>query len=250
MRSFLISSACAASLMLALAPAASAADVDYAPEAAGPSWYISVFGGWSLPDDIDLSFATTFPSIQEFSAEVDIDNGFLVGLAVGAQVNDWMRGELEVSGHWHDAGGEAAFVTFGSPIPATDAFDLNGDVDTRFLLANVWFDVPIGEKIRPYLGGGVGVGRLDIDVRGTDPTPLDASAVAIDDADWGFAYQLGAGLAFDLTPHMAVDIGYRFKRIHDVEPELEIAASFLLTGASSEVNYTSHNLLLGLRFGF
>ena len=82
MRSFLISSACAASLVLALTSAASAADVDYRPEPAGPSWYVSIFGGWSLPDNLDVDLVGL--SSTELSGSIDLDNGFMAGIAVNS----------------------------------------------------------------------------------------------------------------------------------------------------------------------
>jgi hypothetical protein len=54
MRSYLLGGACAASMLLALTPAASAADMEAVPGPAGMGWYVSVFGGWSHPTE-DIS---------------------------------------------------------------------------------------------------------------------------------------------------------------------------------------------------
>ena len=236
MRSFLISSACAASLMLALTPAASAADVEYAPEAAGPSWYVSVFGGWSLPDDIDVDFAGLYST--NYSASIDLEDGFMAGLAVGGRFNDWLRADVELSGHWHDVDGDEVFSTTAGPLTT---LSLEGDVNAFFVLANLWIDVPVGEVVRPYIGGGVGIGRLDADISTTGGDSI------IDDADWGFAYQLGTGLAFDVTPNLAVDVGYRFKAIN---AELKIDDDYFAPSTDTDADYRSHNVLLGLRVEF
>lgn len=235
MRSFLISSACAASLMLALTPAASAADVDYRPESVGPSWYVSIFGGWSLPDDLDVDLVGL--SSTELSGSIDLDSGFMAGIAAGGRFTPWLRADAEISGHWHDFSGEVEFErSSGSPL----SYDLDGDVNAIFVLANLWIDVPLGEVIRPYIGGGVGMGRLDADFSTT------AGDSVVDDSDWGFAYQLGAGIAFDLTPNMVVDVGYRFKAIN-AELGVDEAA---FAASETDADYRSHNLLLGLRFEF
>ena len=234
MRSFLISSACAASLMLALTPAASAADVDYSPEPVGPSWYVSIFGGWSLPDDLDVDFVGL--SSTELSGSIDLDNGFMAGIAAGGRFTPWLRADVELSGHWHDINGEEVFETSGG---SSLSYDLEGDVNALFVLANLWIDFPVGEMIRPYIGGGAGIGRLDADISTTSGSSV------IDDSDWGFAYQLGAGIAFDLTPNMVVDVGYRFKAIN---AELEVDT--VPTTSDTDADYRSHNLLVGLRFEF
>jgi opacity protein-like surface antigen len=230
-------------MLLALAPAAQADDVDFAPEPQGWGWYVSVFGGWSMPDnDIDASFTsgtgTTFVST---AAEIDLDNGFMAGLAVGAQFSPWLRGEVEVSGHWHDAEGAASLYYYSSAsVFTTVTADLSGEANALFLLANLWVDLPVGEVIRPYIGGGVGLGRLDVDFSTT------AGSVGVDDSDWALAYQLGAGIDFNLSANISIDAGYQYKVIHDAE--LEAAGT---TGAFDiHTDYKSHNILLGLRFGF
>jgi opacity protein-like surface antigen len=158
MRSTLLFGACAASILLALSAPAVAADVEAAPEPQGWGWYVSVFGGWSVPDDLDLSFdGVRGSSTVDIDLSVELDDGFMAGIAVGAQFNEWLRGEVELSGHWHDVDDEATF-NFGP----NDSYvvDLEGDVNAQFMLANLWVDLPVGGTFRPYAGGGVGLGRM------------------------------------------------------------------------------------------
>jgi OOP family OmpA-OmpF porin len=122
---------------------------------------------------------------------------------------------------------------------------LEGDVTAMFVLANFWVDVPLGEFIRPYLGGGIGFGRLDVDLS------MTGGSTFIDDADWGFAYQAGADVAFDISSNIAIDVGYRYKAIDNTDLNIEampFAPGVPLTG--TEPDYRSHNVLVGVRFGF
>jgi len=249
MRSYLLSGACAASLLLALTPVAQAADIDMAPEPMGPSWYVSVFGGWSIPKDEDVSFEdTTAVTPVVFDAEIDLDSGFMVGAAIGAQLSDWVRVEAEVSGHWHDAAGEASLDTgiAGTPV----YYDLDGEEDALFALANLWIDLPFGDTFRPYVGGGFGAGRLTLELEGLETVAGTTPVEIFDGSDWGFAYQLGAGVAFGFMDNFVIDVGYRYKRIDSVEFEIEDDFTGGTEGIHVEKDYKSHNILAGIRFGF
>jgi hypothetical protein len=146
MRSYLLSGACAASMLLALAPIAQADEFDIGHEPQGWGWYLSVFGGLSLPDDLSPSWTDGITALE---AEIDLENGFMAGIAAGARFNDWIRGEVEISGHWHGIDESLAF-SFVSPINSGSwTAEAEGDVNALFVLANLWVDLPLGDVIRP-----------------------------------------------------------------------------------------------------
>jgi opacity protein-like surface antigen len=69
----------------------------------------------------------------------------------------------------------------------------------------------------------------------------------IDDADWGFAYQLGAGVAFAVNANLSVDVGYRFKAIN---AKLDVEDYLTTIFTPTDADYRSHNILAGVRWGF
>jgi opacity protein-like surface antigen len=209
MRSLLLCAAAAASLTLAAGPVLSA---DYEPQAeptVESGWYAGVFGGASWPQNMDF----------EDLFELDLDRGFTVGGVFGTHLfNDYLRAEVEGSYSRYDID---ECIEDTSKCAVTD-----GDVSAFYLLGNLWFDFNLG-GFSPYLGGGIGAARVDVD---TSTFP--------DDNDWGFAFQAGAGIRFGLTDALQVDVGYRFKDV----PDLSID--------SLETDFQSHNAQIGLTLGF
>jgi len=64
--------------------------------------------------------------------------------------------------------------------------------------ANGYIDVPLGLPITPYIGAGVGWGFVNADSSHNED---------------GLAAALTAGVTFDVTQNVAVDVGYRFRTI-------------------------------------
>ncbi len=60
-------------------------------------------------------------------------------------------------------------------------------------LANLWLDLPIGAAITPYVGGGLGIAGFEVDGEGTGK----------------FAWQLGAGIAANLSRTTALSLDFR-----------------------------------------
>lgn len=207
MRSLLLCAAAAASLSLA---AGSAMSADYEPQAeptVESGWYAGFFGGASWPRDMDFE-----------GFKLDLDRGFTVGGVVGSHFFDYLRAEVEAS---------YARFDIDECIEGTGKCAVTeGDVSAFYLLGNLWFDFNLG-SFSPYLGGGIGAARVDVD---TSTFP--------DDNDWGFAFQAGAGVRFGLTDALQVDVGYRFKDV----PDLSID--------SLETDFQSHNAQIGLTLGF
>jgi opacity protein-like surface antigen len=153
------------------------------------SRYVSVFGGLVVPLD-------THVAVDASNYMVDFKDGFTVGAAIGGEVARDLRGEIEVSYVGYDVDHSNENGT---------RFNSNGDVDSYFLLANLWRDFHLG-MFQPYLGGGVGMALMDVDLD-FDPGIGEHSK----DTTLAFAAQAGSGIRFDVTDTIAIDLGYRFK---------------------------------------
>ena len=196
--------------------------------------YVTVFGGASLPSDL------TFDGVgidQHYT--LGLNTGYVAGGAIGMDVTDAVRAEIELShAVWKSADSVTSVDSFG--IANTSA--ASGNVNATYLLANAWMDFDTGSILTPYLGGGVGLGWLSGDtIFGGGGNGFGTSTGA------GFAFQVGTGVKVDLSENMALDVGYRFKDIVN-------ASAHDLGGAGqpefNNVSVSSHNLQIGLTVKF
>ncbi len=149
--------------------------------------YVSVFGGLAMPVDTHFNYDGN-------NYIADFKTGFTVGAAVGGNINDKLRGELELS----FVNGNATQVFEEDDVQGT-----GGKVDGYYAMANLWRDMDLG-GFNPYLGGGVGLALMDVDIDLADNDRNTDSTVAL-------AAQLGTGVRFDVTDKLTLDAGYRLK---------------------------------------
>ena len=191
-----------------------------APAVAQEGSYVGIHGGTNYLMDSDLEGAGVF-QVSEF------DIGFAVGGVVGYKWKSGLRAEAEVTYRKNELDKlDLGFTT----IPASD-----GDRDSLVFMANGFYDIDIGSKFMPYLGGGVGFAHISIN---------DASIFGVtlaDDSDTVFAFQLGGGVNFALSPRVSFSLDYRY--LHALDPEFDDEF-----GGSFEAEYQNHTVMVTVRF--
>ncbi|MBB4613065.1 outer membrane protein [Novosphingobium taihuense] len=95
-------------------------------------------------------------------------------------------------------------------------------------MANLWLDLPVGDKIVPYVGGGAGIAGFEIDGEGKGK----------------FAWQLGAGVAFKLSDKMALTADYRHREVGRTNEAYDASSGFRLSKLKTDA------LTAGVRFTF
>ncbi len=158
-------------------------------------WYVSLFVGAAKTDDTYSTFYGTH-YVGTF------DTGYNLGLAVGRSLGDSFRAEIELSNNRVTAD----YVT-GWAV----TFPASGSLSTAYLLGNMWYDLPTGFSVTPYIGGGIGAGYA------SSNTYFGFTRYGYGPGNLGFAYQLGAGVKFDASEDIALDLGYRYKSILGID---------------------------------
>jgi opacity protein-like surface antigen len=175
--------------------------------------YLSGNIGFNLRPDADINSGgiSFFP--------FDNDPGFVINGAIGAELNPMIRVEGEI-GYRINAADQG-------PSPVDWTFQA-----TSFM-ANGYFDIPTNSPLRPYVGAGLGFALINLEG--------DNFGTA-DDSDFVGAFQIMAGLGFDISPKATLTFGYRYFTTTD--PDFNAAFG------SFETEFSSHDFLFGARFRF
>jgi outer membrane autotransporter protein len=171
--------------------------------------------GYAFPDSVDAS-------ASGIDGEVELKDAFVFGGALGYRF-PWVR--LELNGSYRKFDTDKVKAQ-GQSVSG------NGDATAVVGLFNVYVDpdLDLGVPVHPYLGGGIGGAYVKLDTG--DDAPL-----SIDDEAGAFAWNLAAGLSYDVTEHITLSAGYRYLRFEGVD-----------TGDVDDI--TSHEILIGLRYIF
>ena len=196
-----------------------------APEFDTSGWYIRGDIGVGVLDfrRTDATDASTPPVPYTYGRIQDrVSDQVFFGAGVGYQVNSWLRfdatGEYRINSEWRFIAQDLA--------SAPPGFDLlTGKFSTIVGLANVYFDLGNWYGFQPFVGGGVGVAHHmfgSVTDEGLGAYTGGAAGVA---GGFGygaprdttnFAWALHAGVGYDVTPNLKLELAYRYLNMGDI----------------------------------
>lgn len=247
----------------------------YAAE--GP--YVAVGGGVNILNDSDVRAQYANPLFTPLDAKATTDTGYKVKGAVGWAFANGFRVEGEISYRKHnldemnvkspgalvitsyDAGvarpgglpeGRDAYLAFAGANPAAKqgleqrtigTHPLTGDFQALTFKVNGFYDIDLGFAWKPYVGGGIGVTKVSVDVSSGTTGDL-----LVDDNATVFSYQVGAGVGYEfpLPEDRSITISLDYRYFDAGEPTFTGYTSRLDFDASISGNYVG----VGLRYGF
>ncbi len=244
-------------------------------------WYVGANMPLMFIDDTDSVSTGSFQQTQmgpqglvqhevSYSATVrtEHDTGFKLGAVLGHHLDS----NLRVEGEIFFARAKVSKLTHSSiTVPARSftlqdelAIPVSGSADQFGALVNVWYDFDTGDNWTPYVGGGLGLIRVD---RGglSYETGAVAQAVAtalaqqagappgfeppipevpeLSGSDTAFAYQIGAGVGYALSDTATLQIGYRLQMVDG----LSFSGANDVATVGSDTNLRIHFLEIGIR---
>jgi opacity protein-like surface antigen len=207
------------------------------PTGAPGVWYIGPEGGWTkLTNQTDNTtrYQFTGPDGSQFTIPranptANFNSGFNVGARGGYQWGPW-RGELEYSYR----NSQLSSFTGGGPFALTSTPErFSGQRTSNAIMANGIYDFGTWGwnwvwPITPHLGAGIGAVHINdsatlngftlanpIGPPINPPSPLSVApqtfgGTILHGSGWQFGYQAIAGLRFEFSPTVALDIDYRY----------------------------------------
>jgi opacity protein-like surface antigen len=203
-----LSLALAALLFPGAAIAADMPDIGFAPppevQEFGSNWYLRGDVGYVWHDNPSLAVGGVTEQDIAWGpyklGGVSFDDSWSAGFGFGVKATDWLRFDLTADYRSKsDFSGNTLGTTF------------SGSADSWILLANAYLDLGTWSGITPYVGAGIGAA-------GVTPSGVNDGIVTADfDSQWAFAWGLMAGASIALSPNWAIDVGYRYVAIDDMD---------------------------------
>lgn len=194
-------------------------------QAEASSFYLTGFGGWNWADD----FSARGSGVK---VDADLDAGYVIGGALGYEVPVMGGLRFEVEGAYRS--NDVSSVRVNGNRNKAD-----GDLSAWSVMFNVAKDMPLTDRLSLYAGGGIGFAGVDAD--------FGYGSARVNEKDTVFAWQVFAGVSYEVMNNFELYTEYRF--FQAVDPELSRSAG----GSSQRLDGDSYNnsgLLLGARFHF
>jgi opacity protein-like surface antigen len=256
---------------------------DLVPVEIGNGWYIRGDIGYAASHKGGTHTFRTFnpvagPGVNPYADQTfvtsETDSGISIGGGVGYQFNDWFR----VDGTIDRFGGNFSGSTFANQPCVTATALINPlyvgtacasndaqDYSAYQFMANAYVDLGTYVGVTPYVGAGIGMTSMNWGdltnssycVAGTAACPTGPAATTILPVthtganDWRLTYSVMAGLGYQVSKNVKLDLGYRYSKI-DSGNQFNFDAATATAGASGvqgkDAGYDRHEVRLGFRY--
>ena len=213
---------------------------------------VEVGSGWYLRGDVSYLAQKSFKD-QDFATDTaafsDKEDPIFASIGFGYHFNDYLRADLNLGylpGNEIGVGYDDT-VTVVAPDTATVASASLKNYALSAIL-NGYVDLGTYVGITPYLGAGIGVVRskrsLSASYFTDNSDPSDDFVVSDSKTQYSLAYTLNAGLAYQVSKNVSVDLGYQYFSA----PNAEYVTAESLDSYPVKKGISNHQVKLGLRY--
>ncbi|WP_158587762.1 outer membrane protein, partial [Henriciella mobilis] len=184
--------------------------------------------GWYGRADLGYTFDGTLDhdaepgSLYSLGGDSDLDGG-LPGISAGIGygfengfriegVAGWRAGSLDPDG----------VINGGPPVDTASLFfdpGSDGKISVIDFMVNGLYDFMPESSFNPYVGAGVGISQVKakaFSLRAADVGGNTSTVNGFSDEDAVLAYQFLAGIGYDITEQLILDIGYKYYTTDDL----------------------------------
>jgi opacity protein-like surface antigen len=225
--------------------------------------------GWYLRGDVGVGsqqidkfdFNQTNPGfIWPASWRIDqkaLNDTAFIGFGVGYQWNNWLR--VDVTGEYRAASRVKAVGSYTEFCPGGRCFDVyDANHQASVFLANVYADLGTWWCLTPFVGVGVGGARHDItalhDLGVISNGTVGFGLADKDNASWTLAWAVHAGLAYNVSNNLKLEIAYRYLNMGSPDSAIvNCSAAGCGNAGGAQAFYTltdttSHDIKVGVRW--
>jgi opacity protein-like surface antigen len=219
-----------------------------------------VVGGWYIRGHIGMS-NQYFDGLESELFSVPYAHGWydeggfssapIFGGGVGYKFNDYFRSDVTVE--WR---GKSDFYALDwlqedelDPAIATNEY--TGTKSELAFLVNGYYDFGNFYGITPYVGAGIGASYNTISHFRDANIQANGGGWAGDNSEWNLAWALHAGLGFQATDRMTIDLGYSFTSLGDAKTGVLYNDDPLYNMDNDGIDFKSiysHDFKLGVRY--
>lgn len=238
---------------------------EYVPVEVGSGWYLRGDIGYVVTDSMGGVDYRTFDGVTYSNASfatTDMSSDFSFGGGFGYRFNDWFRADATVEGLRARFSGTTVSATEcpGGPVGTTCRSEDSARFSSIGAMANGYVDLGTYVGLTPYVGAGAGYTRVSWSnltnqsycVGGACPVPPALTPVSHGgEASWRFTYALMAGLAYDVSRNVKLDLGYKYRKVNggDMFGWDATSAGAGATGVQGvDKGFSTHEVKVGLRY--
>ena len=206
------------------------------------NWYLRGFVGAGMNGNYTLDYLPAPASVGNgfVFQHNSIADTFFIGGGVGYEWNNWLR--FDVTGEYRARTGVYAFGSY----PPNHLDIYQGYLKTWVFLANAYVDLGTWNCFTPFVGFGIGGAHVQL-VDFSDVNPNGGFGFGRNSSKWNLAWALHAGVAYEVTKNLKIDLSYRYLNYGSVTDTVDCNGGCNADSFKFDKLY-SHDIMLGLRW--
>lgn len=208
------------------------------------SWYLRGFVGVGMTNTFKLDFLENPAHTTNFVFDQNSNSDtFFVGGGVGYEWNNWLR--FDVTGEYRAKTQVNARGVFDTVTGNGDAYQ--GYIKSWIFLGNAFIDLGTWNCFTPFVGAGIGTAYNQLANFVDMGIGTTGAGFGRNSAEWHLAWALYAGVAYNVTKNLKIDLNYRYLNYGSVTDTVDCIGG-CIPDSYKFSKLSSHDIMLGLRW--